>query len=205
MATRFPFAVLAGLAIPLLATASPVPRTPAKHEVRAIRSLDNAVVILTDRDESVPEFLARSHRDGTGVFTMKAAPAANRVDAGDRVRNVRRVAAEQQIVNQVAAVNNVQIQNGFRNWQIESVQAPDERIGTILSREIDAEKDNVDNLILLVRVTEGHKYEVIGYARNADALKHFNPDYRPQPIEHRQLQERLQWRNNVQFGQFGGC
>lgn len=206
MATRFPFAVLAGLAVPFLAMASPVPRTPAKHEPRAVRSLDNAVVILTDRDESVPDFLARAHRDGAGVFVMKAISGANPDAIGNRVRNARRAAiAEKPLVNQVAAVNIVQIQNGFRNWQIESVQIPEGRTNVILGRELDTEKSDIESLVLLVRVTNDHKYEVIGYARNADALKSINEEYRPQPIEQRQQLERLQWRNNNLQFQFGGC
>ena len=184
MATRFPFAALAVLAVPLLVIGSPVPRTPAKHDLRAVRSIDGAVVVVTDRDESVPEFFARAKRDGAGVFAVHS--------AGRAADNRRAAPARVQFLNRQLQNNDEQAENLLRNWPDAGVEFLNERVNAILLREIDVEKGSAENPVLLAGATADNKYEVIGYARNADALKTVNEDYRPRPIEHRWQIDRWQ-------------
>ncbi len=193
MATRFPFAVLGLLAVPLLVIGSPVPRTPAKHDLRAVRSIDGAVVVVTDRAESVPEFFARAKRDGAGVFTVHSV-------AGRAADNRRAGAARVQFLNRQLQNSDERAEDILRNWPDASgVDFPDKRVGAILLREIEVEKGAAENLVLLARATPENKYEVIGYARTADALKGLNEEYRPQPIEHRWQIDQWQLRvNDVQ-------
>lgn len=195
MAARFLPAVLAA-AIPFLAVAAPVPRTPLKNDPRVVRSIDDHVVLVTDRAESVPDFFARMNRDGVRTFRIPA----NRATLDDTTGGRRAgLAARLTRPESGTTTQDRRVGSTMTGWQSPLLIAPNARFAALLGRELAADRAAGDDFVLLVRELDTHVFEVVGYARNAAAVDTLNTEYRPtDPLT---TNRRFQWAN--QFP--GGC
>lgn len=195
MAARFLPAVLA-VAIPLVGVAAPVPRTPLKNDPRVVRSIDDHVVLVTDRDESVPDFFARMARDGVRTYQI----SANRASLDDSTGGRRTgFAARLTRPDSGTTTQDRRVGSTMTGWQSPQLIAPDARFAALLGRELAADRAAGDDFVLLVRELDTFVFEVVGYARTAKAVDTLNAEYRPtDPLT---TNRRFQWAN--QFP--GGC
>ncbi len=175
---------LACLVLPLLAVGSPVLRKPAKTEPRIVRSLDERIVVLTDREELVAEFFARQHKAGVGILHI---PGSWLVLDG-QIKSERKdlAAALQRDREDSTAASGTQnarrLGTSIAGWQTGVINSPKSEFAKMLGRELEGRNFASDDYILLVRHTDANTFEIVGFASNAQALEQIPVDSRPQPV-----------------------